>query len=110
MHDVLYSLSLTTNVNHLPRLIRMNELVRVFPPPLLFALFHASVIDVTDNATRWYPYNSSDDYHSTHYIIFQKAHNFINVYILNDVPESFHHVLNCFLTHALKKVYAYNIG
>lgn len=103
MHDMLYSLSLTANVNHLSRLIRVNELVRMFPPPLLFALFHTSVVDVTDDATCRYPDDGGDDYYSTHYIIFQKAHNFIDVYILDDIPESFHYILNCFLTHALKK-------
>jgi len=70
MHDVLYSLSLTANINHLSWLVWMNEFIRVFPPPLLFALFHASVIDITNNATRRYPYDSGDDYHSTHNIIF----------------------------------------
>lgn len=104
MHDMLYPLlALTANIYHLSRLVRVNELVRVFPLPLFFALFHASMINVTDNATRRYPYNGSDDYHSTHYIIFQKAHNFVNVYILDNIPESFHYILNGFLTNTLKR-------
>lgn len=103
MHDMLHPLSLTADVNHLSRLVRVNELVRMLPLPLLFAFFHTSMVDVTDNATRWYPYDGGDDYHSTDYIIFQKAHNFVDVYVLNDIPESFHHVLNSFLTYTLKE-------
>lgn len=99
----MYSRSLTANINHLPMLIRMNEIVRMFPQPLLLTFLDTSMIDVTDNATRWYPYNGTDNYYSTHYVIFQKTHNFINIYIFDDVPKSFHYILNRFLTYALKE-------
>lgn len=102
MRDV-HSLSLTADVNHLSRLVRVNELVRMFPPQFLFTLLHTSVIDVTDDATRRDPYDGGNDYHGTDYIIFQKAHNFIDIYILDNVPESFHYVLDCFLAYSLKE-------
>lgn len=100
---MLYSLSLTAYVNHLPVLLWVNELVRMFPSPFLLTFFHAPVIDITNNAACRYPHNGSDDYHSTHYIIFQETHNFIDIYIFDDVPKSFHYVLDCLLTYALKK-------
>ena len=103
MHDVLHSLSLTAYINDLSRLVRMNEFICMFPPPLLLALLHESVVDIADNATHWYPYDGGNYYHGTHYIILQKAHNFVDVYILDNIPESFHYILNRFLAHTLKK-------
>lgn len=61
------------------------------------------MIDVTDHTTRWNPNNSSDDYHGSHYIIFEETHNFVDVYVFNDVPKSFHYILNRFLTNTLEE-------
>lgn len=100
---MLYSRSLTADINHLSVLVRMDQFVCVLPTPLLFAFLDSSVIDVTDNATRRYPNNGSDDYHSSHYIIFQETHDLVDVYVFDDVPKSFHHILNRFLAYTLRK-------
>lgn len=65
----MYPLPLAANVDHLPVLIRMDKLIRMLPPPLFLAFFDTSVIDVTDNAARWYPYDGSDNYYSAYDVV-----------------------------------------
>lgn len=102
LHNLLYSCSLHAYINNLSLLVRMYKLIRMLPTPLLLAFSNSSVINVTDNAARGYPYDGSNNYNSSYYIIFQESHNFVNVYVLDNVPEPFHYILNCLLTNTLE--------
>lgn len=93
--------SLPSYINNLSLLVGMNKLVRMFPTPFLLTLLHSSMIDVTDNAASRYPHDGGNDYNGAYDVIFQKSHHFVNVYILDDVPKSFYHILDRFLTDAL---------
>lgn len=82
----------------------MDELIGVFPSPFFLVFSDATMVDVTHNATRWYPnYCCAYDY-STDDVVLQKTYHLVDVYVFDYVPEPLDNVLDRFLTYSLEKV------
>lgn len=86
-------MSWCADVDDAPLFVRMYELIRVLPTVFVLVVLYTSLINVTDNTARRDPDESRADDDSADDIVFEEAHDLVDVDVFDDVPETLDDIL-----------------
>lgn len=68
---------------------------------LLVIFFFASAVHIAKYAGCWYPDYNRDDDDCPYNVVSKEHQNSVDINVFYDVPETLHHILNCFFTLSL---------
>lgn len=103
---LMYTPSLAINDSY--QVSWVNQFITVIPAYILVIFFFASAVHIAKYAGCWYPDYNRDDDDCPYNVVSKEHQNSVDINVFYDVPETLHHILNCFFALSLQQIFLYN--